>query len=419
MKMTMNWKRHAPTALLLVVAAVLFFKHGQWACAFLPDYQTFAVSDWFINYEAGFVRRGLLGQLLYEAYQVSAFNVRVFILSLPFVFSPLLLALLLWVFRQEHWPPTVLFTSCCLGATFLTSDVRRDYLVLIMVFFIFLLATRWLHRRHWPSLCVFMLLSVTLLLTYEPAAFIAFPLLFVVLFKRQVFLPVFPIALVGLVVFTSKGDPGMAQAIWQSWEPCLRDYRIPNGHDGIGLGVAALGWDMLETFLFHLRLAYIGFSPSLLTVPLIVYMLAGTYYLVVCLEVPQIPFWPATRGSAAMGGQASSSARGLSNVLLLQFLFMLPMFTVLSCDWGRNITLCTVSAFFLMHFFPDAAGVAPPVDRVTTSLLTVIDRYRLLRSPVFYAFVALTVPMPLSEAPHLEDSMLGILLTLIVGLIHF
>ena len=32
-------------------------------------YQTFQISDWMINYEGGFVRRGLIGQILWTIYQ--------------------------------------------------------------------------------------------------------------------------------------------------------------------------------------------------------------------------------------------------------------------------------------------------------------------------------------------------------------
>ncbi len=411
--------KYAPVILLFFITSVLFVKHGQWALQCVPDYLTYAVSDWLINYEAGFVRRGLLGQLLFEAWQVHPFNVREFVLLLPFVFSPLLMALLLMVFYKERWQPMVIFTVCCLGSTFLASTVRRDYLVLVMVFFVFMAMSQWLRHRRWIDLCAFFLLSVTLVLIYEPSVFITFPLLFVILRRKAVLLAL-PIVLACLAVFTSRGDAAMAQTIWQSWEPCFLRYPYPSDNSGIGLGVEALGWNVFDTFAFHLRLAYVGIKPSLLTIPLICYMLAGTYYLMVCHDVAKVPFWPRrpenpvvpAKGSA--DGEVQSSAMlGLSNVLLFQFVAMLPMFTVLSCDWGRNITLCCVSTFFMLHFFPNAGNQIPHLAKVSKPLLSLFDRHRWLRSPYLYVFVALTIPMPISEAPQFGDSILGLLIALL------
>ena len=404
---------------------VLIAKHVQWALAYADDYSMYSVSDWLINYEAGFVRRGLLGQLLFDAYQLWPFNVRVFILSLPLVFSPLLFALLFKVFYKEGWPPTVVFTVCCMGAFSFSPAVRRDYLVLIMAGLIFFLVSRWLSTkgrgRRTALFVAFTMLSFVLVLCYEPAVFIAFPLLFLAVKKeyglRRTLLLAMPVVFVCAVVFLSRGGTAMAETIWQSWSPCFQRFPFPGGDGSVGLGVGALGWDMLPTFSFHLRMAYIGTDPLWLTALLIVYMLAGTYYLVVNLDVAMIPFWPKLPAHAAttppFGHPYVFDARGMGNVLLLQFLAMLPMFTVLSCDWGRNICLCTVSTFFLLHFFPNATALLPYIDKVTTRLLPIFGRFRLFRSPLFYVFVALTVPMPLSEAPRLADSVVGIFLILL------
>ena len=51
-------------------------------------YSSFEVSDWLINYEGGFVRRGLIGQLLFFLYQIHPYPVRfaiLFICVLGFV----------------------------------------------------------------------------------------------------------------------------------------------------------------------------------------------------------------------------------------------------------------------------------------------------------------------------------------------
>ena len=51
------------------------------------DYRPFDVSDWLINYEGGFIRRGILGQILWELEQWHLYDVRIAITLICFVTS--------------------------------------------------------------------------------------------------------------------------------------------------------------------------------------------------------------------------------------------------------------------------------------------------------------------------------------------
>ncbi len=390
-----------PVIIFIVAVLVLWGKHAQWALWYLGNYQEYSVSDWLINYEGGFVRRGLLGQLLWEAYQMFPFDVRKFVLSLPFAFSPLLLALLLRIFYKEKWSPVVLLSYCCFGATFLSSSIRRDYLMLIMVYAIFLMASRWNSSCRKVYFYGTFLLSTIAILCYEPIVFIIIPVFFFATKERLLVWLLIPVI---LVIFLSKGSAETAQAIWQSWESLFKNYPFPSdANDSMGLGVQALGWEIVPTALFHLDMAYAGLEPSIMSIPLILYMLAGVYYLITHLNVAVLPFWKIR----------NFSARVLSNVLIFHTIAMLPMLTFLSCDWGRNITFICVSTFFTIHFFPDIADRFPQIDRLTHRLLTKMDCCRIFNSPYLYTFIAFTIPVPISEAPRLEDSILGTFILLL------
>ena len=102
------------------------------------DYGSWEISDWLINYEGGFVRRGILGQLLLELEKLHLFDVRVAIMAISAVFSILILYILLRIFRKEGWSLLIIPTGLCLGYTFLNLWGRRDLLSLTMTFFIFL-----------------------------------------------------------------------------------------------------------------------------------------------------------------------------------------------------------------------------------------------------------------------------------------
>ena len=43
------------------IAIVCFI--ALYSFVYVPDYESYQISDWMINYEGGFVRRGLIGQL--------------------------------------------------------------------------------------------------------------------------------------------------------------------------------------------------------------------------------------------------------------------------------------------------------------------------------------------------------------------
>ena len=75
------------------------------------SYQSWEISDWLINYESGFVRRGLMGELLWLAEQVHPFDVRFAIAAICAVSSLVVLGILIRIFKKEGWAVLVLPTG--------------------------------------------------------------------------------------------------------------------------------------------------------------------------------------------------------------------------------------------------------------------------------------------------------------------
>ena len=63
-KMTsiINKAYYANKTLTIVFIAIICFK-ALYSFIYIPDYESYQISDWMINNEGGFVRRGLIGQL--------------------------------------------------------------------------------------------------------------------------------------------------------------------------------------------------------------------------------------------------------------------------------------------------------------------------------------------------------------------
>lgn len=53
---------------------------------YIQAFQDFTISDWLINYEAGFVRRGLCGQILFYLYKYFGINTGHLIYFLSYLF---------------------------------------------------------------------------------------------------------------------------------------------------------------------------------------------------------------------------------------------------------------------------------------------------------------------------------------------
>ena len=121
---------------LLVVMALFFFclRIGQINNECL--YGGWTVSEWLINYEGGFVRRGLCGEILYGLYQVHPYPVRDMILILGFTGFFFFMVLLIGLFRREGWSPVLLIAPCLiqiptfLGGTSLFG-LRKDHWLLL------------------------------------------------------------------------------------------------------------------------------------------------------------------------------------------------------------------------------------------------------------------------------------------------
>ena len=84
---------------------------------YTSDYRSYGVSEWLINCEGGFVRRGIIGQLLYYIEQLQLYDVRTCIMIICIISSIIILCLTLQIFRKEGWALLILPTGFVFGFT--------------------------------------------------------------------------------------------------------------------------------------------------------------------------------------------------------------------------------------------------------------------------------------------------------------
>lgn len=368
------------------------------------DFKSYEVSDWLVNYEGGFVRRGLIGQVLLELEKLHLYDVRLAIAAIIAVCSVAILWILVRIFRREGWSLLIIPTGLCLGYTFLNIWGRRDLLSLTMTFFIFLSYRNAVSRqRNWLSWGAFQVLSILQILIHEASFFYTFPILMLYEFHRlrtrqhsvttsvaRCLLPFLPMLVTMAVACLFKGNQQIAEAIWASWGKMFSAFQ-PDAINQMGLSIEALGWDASETFGNHLYTSYLGcFHPSYWGIPLTLFNLLATYYLLTRVNSVKTGIYP----------QRAMSHVTMSDIVLVQFVALLPMYTVLSCDWGRTLPYLVISSVFFYHIFKQETPLfSYRLTRVSTRLQDAISGVKPLNLPAVYILLVLLVPIPRYHVP--------------------
>lgn len=368
------------------------------------DFLSYEVSDWLINYEGGFVRRGLIGQVLLELEKLHLHDVRLTIAFIIAVCSIAILWILVRIFRREGWSLLLIPTGLCLGYTFLNSWGRRDMLSLALTFLIFLNYRKAVSRPGgWLQWGTFHVLSVIQILVHEASFFYTFPIVMLHAFHRlrvrhfsvatsavRCLLQFLPVLVTMCIACLFKGDQQIAQTIWASWGRMFGAFQ-PDAASQMGLSVEALGWDAGETFGNHFYTSYLGcFHPTYWGIPLTLFNLLATYYLLTRLNSVRSGIYPQRAMNHVM----------MSDIALVQFAALLPMYTVLSCDWGRTLPYLVISSVFFYHLFKqDEPLFSSRLSRVSDRLQGAITGNRLLSMPVIYILLVLLTPIPRYHVP--------------------
>lgn len=381
------------------------------------SYIDFPVSDWLINWEGGFVRRGLGGQLLYWLYQLHPFDVIVMLKRITGITSILLLMLLLWIFQKEGWSLAVLPLSCCLYFTFFRVEQRRDLLLLLMAYSLFVFYRNYIRRRSAWWLSLFVLLSVVMTLFHESSFIFTVPLTMVygwtIMCKRvdkwslkSVLSYLFPFvpAFVSMgAVCLCKGDEQTATAIWNSWHGLFAAY--PDGINSyasvcgtLGDGVDALTWKTGETFRFHLFSNFVGDYGwkthavwEYFTFLVWLWLIVAVYFLITHINAVDVSLYPLA---------PRPQQKRISNVLLVQLVFALPFFTFLSIDWGRTLSYWVFPALFALHVFGDLK--LKPVEKLTEKIQSRLS-YGFFGTSLCFFIVALLLPVVHFGTPRFSD----------------
>ncbi|MBD5232456.1 MAG: hypothetical protein HDS66_09965 [Bacteroidales bacterium] len=305
---------------MLIVRAVFDFVFQ----VFNAKVTQYTYTEFLINFEGGFVRRGLMGQGLFEFCKAVGVGPIPVIIAFSVIMYAAVAIFFFRKFRERKLNWWYLLLPFTLGMT--VYIIRKDYLTYGLTILI-LYALR---SRQTSPLKIFLaeMLMIFGLFVHEAYLFYGIPICLLALYTtdtgrlNKIVCTAIPV-ITFLILSYFKGNLTVAHAIYDSWVPVInRPDFVYTGDNSIG----AIGWDTLETFRSHFRqnfyvtdLGWTGLISRPVNQVVIYYFLVNFLYV--------LP------GKGARFTKADQTA--FSAVYLLMAICLLPMFTVLSCDIDR------------------------------------------------------------------------------------
>ena len=348
--------------------------------------ESWNITEFLINYEGGFVRRGLLGEIILSIYNFTGINpyYTIMFISISAYIS------LVWfnvkLFIKNGYTLFILPFAFFLGNPIVGNFIIRKDVLLILIFILTIYFS--LKRNKWYLLLVNVSFILGLLI-HESIGFFCFPILFWILnyknsnqskfnkYKTSLisFFQVLPSTIVFLGVCYFKGSDETAYHIWNSWRAI--DFPIQaKDNTSIPAAIDAISWSLKKglSLSIHTLRNFDGhiYAPIAwgLIISTIYYILINTSK----LNFKILNYTP-TR---------TFNRSNISNILVLQFLAVIPLF-ILGWDYGRWIFYWVVSSFAIILLVPEEelTNLFPKSILIISSKFNYILDFFLSKSFVF------------------------------------
>lgn len=317
----------------------------------------YPISDFFINYHGGFIRRGLLGECLLYLY---GYGISPFLIIYTLCISSFLIIAIFMVynFHKRGYALGILTTSFMLGGVglFGFAFFRRDFILLS----IFLLIIYLRKRISFPFWLLFgNILSIIAILCHEPYVFWALPFLICITHLRQKnwlisSLLWLPSLLAFILCIHFSGNLEQYLAIRRATESFIE---YPNVIDFLHFKTdSVMKWHISSIFLD--RVHHIpNIIGSMISISVAIY-----------ISTTAVPVYNNTL--------KREDRTNYSLLFMLAITCLLPMFTILSIDYSRTCMYAAISAYivFFMLTEEECRLLFPPkIYQCGTFLLNKMD----------------------------------------------
>lgn len=378
--------------LLAMIGQTSWHLYKYFTGVYSPAYGFFG--EMLINYQGGFVRRGLLGEVLFLVRGVLPFDVIDAVLLVYYGSFVLIVLLLLRLFKQHGWSifllpfPVFLYEYLCDPYIICC---KRDCLILLFAYVGFYMYRRFVNNpTFWGLLYTNIFLIIGGLIHEAFFVFCAFIIIYHFYFKRcqatpnrfSCFLETLicwsPTLLALLGVGICSGQSEQAVAIIDSWNQYVELGNPTESYVYRTLGQMKFD-DVVTESLSHWFRPFCGLLPVW---PVNIFVGICLYYLVTRMNIIDLGTFPLIDMDVVQ----------LSNILLFQFLILLP-FSLLMHDLARLLPYWSISSLFFMHFFPNRNVFPSMLSSLSDILQRQIDRIPVLNKQWVYLLILILLPI--------------------------
>lgn len=343
--------------------------------------ESWNIAEFLINYQGGFVRRGLFGELLYLTYNSLGINPYYLILSTCIIFYVILIIIFVRLFIKNGYTLFILPFVFFLGNPIISEFwVRKD--ILIICFFILIVYMSTLKSNLYPVFINFFLIIG--LLIHESIGFFCLPILFLVLISKNhffyktenttiksIFFTIFqilPSLLTFFCVLYFKGSKYISCQIWNSWKSVSFPFQA-NDDSQIPSAIFALSWSLKQGLSYTINILT-NFNDNIYAPLVWVLILVIIYFILTNtskLNYKILNYKP----------YININKKNISNILIFQFISIIPLF-ILGWDYSRWVFYWTTSSFAIILLVPERelSVVFPKIiSTISTKLNNILDLF--------------------------------------------
>lgn len=328
----------------IIMIGYLIMRLYQWLKEGFYNLQhsnSWGVTEFLVNYQGGYVRRGLLGEAIYYIYNaIPSIDPRWYVGSICCISFIIVAWYIYRKFQENNLCWWVLpLNICMLGAC---DFIRKDYLCALLVIIILQTYAK-IKSPRIRCLCVSLLMLFALNI-HECIFFMCAPFLMLLYYHEKDmsrpwrWLGITALTISMAIVCIHKGNNEIAQSIWNSWTTAFPEYSNTRPRATI----QSIGWGTISTIKMHLKGTY--FTRS--------FIFMGWYskplvWCAILFMLPNILFIKRNQKENRFGNDTAF----LLQIMIFQFVALFPMFTLLSCDISRICFYWTISSLLIYFTF--------------------------------------------------------------------
>jgi len=319
--------------------------------------QSWGISEFLINYQGGFVRRGLIGEIVYKLHLVGflSFNPYYTILFLSLCSIFVLLFVLFYIFKKANIGYFILPTTILFGFVIIEDSwLRKDSIILLLSF----ISIKLLIRNKISYNLFYSLVASIAILIHEAAFFIIIPIsIFILVFNKKYLTYnyaslIISLSIIVVTLFFSLQYSGInsdTERIWDSWN----QLNLPVMYNTAAVdatAINALKWtpkfSIQYTWDYNLSFKYDVY-------PIFVWSLLLFFIL---LLISNIKYSPKILTQQLMPNIDANFSALIYFVTFAQLIAIFPLF-ILGIDYGRWIFLWTTSSLLYTSILRDVISI--------------------------------------------------------------